>query len=257
MDPAQAPTPEPRPPTGITAAPPSAPVAPPDAAPVSFGKSPDASPLLAAWPPSAQLATAFLLGVTATLLVVHCITAGRGATRPTDLEDRGEVGYRVDLNRATLAELQQLPGVGPKRAQQIDRYRQTHGPFRSVAELRKVPGFGPATVERLRDFVTVSPPAREAQTVAVSVGVPNQRGGASKKEAALKGVRIDINRASATDLQRLPGIGPKLSQRIVDRRDRGAFRTVDELRQVPGIGAKTLERLRPYVTVGDDEDEPP
>jgi competence protein ComEA len=256
MDPAQAPTLEARPPTGITATPPAPPVAPPVVPPLPFAKAPDPSPWSAAWPRSAQLATAFLLGVTAALLTVHCFSAARDGARPADLENRDEVVYRVDLNRATLAELQQLPGVGPKRAEQIEAYRRTHGPFRSVEELRKVPGFGPAALERLRDLVTVGPLAREPQPAEVSAGAPKKRAGLSKKEAALQGVRIDINRAPVKELQRLPGIGPKLSQRIVDQRERGRFRTVDELRRVSGIGPKTLEKLRPYVTVGD-EGKPP
>jgi competence protein ComEA len=75
--------------------------------------------------------------------------------------------------------------------------------------------------------------------------------GLSKKELALKGVVIDVNRAPLAELQRLPGIGPKMSQRIVDERGKRPFATVAELRRVPGIGPKTLEKLRPYVTTGD------
>ncbi|MBI4400215.1 MAG: helix-hairpin-helix domain-containing protein [Nitrospirae bacterium] len=62
--------------------------------------------------------------------------------------------------------------------------------------------------------------------------------------------RLDLNRATVEQLQALPGIGEVLAQRIVERRQaRGSFRTVDELRDVKGIGAKKLERLRPLVTV--------
>ena len=50
-------------------------------------------------------------------------------------------------------------------------------------------------------------------------------------------------------MQKLPGIGPKLSQRILDERARGAFKSVEDLRRVPGIGPKTLEKLRPLVTI--------
>src|SRR5262249_31320664 len=150
----------------------------------------------------------------------------------------------------------QLPGVGPKRAEQIEAYRRTHGPFRSVEELRKVPGFGPVALERLRDLITVDPLAREPQPAEMPAGAPKKRAGLSKKEAALKGVKTAISRASGKELQRLPGIGPKLSQRIVDQRERGRFRTVDELRRVSGIGPKTLEKLRPYVTVGEEVKPP-
>jgi competence protein ComEA len=216
--------------------------------------APEKSPLLAAWPRSALVTIAFLLGVVAALLVWHCLSATGAGARPTDLERRGEIAYRIDLNQAPVAELEQLPGVGPKRAERIDAYRRTHGPFLSVEELRKVPGFGPVIQERLRDLVRVTPPQREPEHAAPPPApvTPKKRPGLSKKEAALQGAMIDVNRASLQELQRLPGIGPKMSQRIADERARSRFKTVDELRRVSGIGPKILERLRPYVTVGDN-----
>ncbi len=62
---------------------------------------------------------------------------------------------RVDLNRASLAELETLPGIGPSRAQAILAYRDRHGPFRDVAELVRVPGVGPHTLSRLAGRVAV------------------------------------------------------------------------------------------------------
>lgn len=58
---------------------------------------------------------------------------------------------------------------------------------------------------------------------------------------------IDVNHASTEELERLPRIGPALAARIVARRP---FASVDDLRRVPGIGARTLERLRPHVVAG-------
>ncbi len=64
-------------------------------------------------------------------------------------------------------------------------------------------------------------------------------------------LRIDINRAGAAELQRLPRIGPKTAERILAfRAAYGAFRSPDDLQQVKGIGPKTLERLRPHIYVG-------
>ena len=61
---------------------------------------------------------------------------------------------------------------------------------------------------------------------------------------------ININTATAEELQRLSGVGPVLAQNIIDFREtHGGFSSVDELINVPRIGAVTLERLRPLVTV--------
>jgi competence protein ComEA len=79
---------------------------------------------------------------------------------------------------------------------------------------------------------------------------PAKRKPQSKKEAALKAA-IDVNRASLQELQKLPGIGPKLSQRIVDERAKRPFKTPEDLRRVPGIGPKTMDRLRPLITTGE------
>lgn len=63
--------------------------------------------------------------------------------------------------------------------------------------------------------------------------------------------RIDVNTAGAAELQELPGIGPTLSERIVEYREtNGPFPTVDALTNVSGIGESTLEEIRPHVTVG-------
>ncbi len=63
--------------------------------------------------------------------------------------------------------------------------------------------------------------------------------------------KININTATAAELTALPGIGEVKAQRIVDyREENGAFVSVEQLTDVNGIGEKTLEKLRDYVTVG-------
>ena len=62
---------------------------------------------------------------------------------------------------------------------------------------------------------------------------------------------VNINTASETELQRVPGIGPAFAKRIVAmRRNAGPFKSVDDLRAVEGIGKKRLDKMRPYLTVG-------
>lgn len=63
---------------------------------------------------------------------------------------------------------------------------------------------------------------------------------------------IDVNAASLSELDLLPGIGPALGQRIIDYRgEHGPFEHVDELQEVSGIGPRTLDKMRPLVTLGD------
>jgi len=62
--------------------------------------------------------------------------------------------------------------------------------------------------------------------------------------------RVELNAASAAELQLLPGIGPTLAERIVaDRDDVGPFASVEELQRVPGIGPKTVAGLAPHARV--------
>jgi competence protein ComEA len=62
----------------------------------------------------------------------------------------------VNVNTATVAELELLPGVGPAKAQAILEARRERGGFKSVEELEDVKGIGPAALERLRPFARIS-----------------------------------------------------------------------------------------------------
>lgn len=67
-------------------------------------------------------------------------------------------GLLVNINTATLEELQQLPNIGPALAQAIIDYREAHGPFTSLEQLDDVPGIGPETYEALRPLITLGLP---------------------------------------------------------------------------------------------------
>ncbi len=61
---------------------------------------------------------------------------------------------------------------------------------------------------------------------------------------------VNINTASAAELARLPRIGEKQAQRIVDHRQQhGAFRRVEDLMEVKGIGEKLFQSLKPYLAI--------
>src|SRR5256885_16452715 len=63
---------------------------------------------------------------------------------------------RIDLNRADVAELTQLPGIGPVLATRIVQAREADGPFAAAADLHHVGGVSRRTIERLRRLVTVT-----------------------------------------------------------------------------------------------------
>lgn len=228
--------------------------APPSPAPAAGPES----ALQTAWPRSVQGATAGLLVLAVVLLACRSASYLGWRSQPTELTSGAGLTYRVDLNRAPRAELLLLPGVGAGLAQRIENYRQENSGFRSVEELRQVHGVGPALLERMRPWVCVTLDEEEEESEAAGRVLHDERLAgpvkvadlSSKKAAQLTG-RINVNRASAEELQRLPGIGKVLSERIVSERRKGLFKSTDDLRRVFGIGPKTLERLRPYVTTAD------
>jgi len=86
----------------------------------------------------------------------------------------------------------------------------------------------------------------EAQTPDASTGGGGSGGGSGDSG----GGKVNINTASASELDSLPGIGPTLAQRIVDyRTQHGPFHDVKDLLKVQGIGQKKFDELKDYVTV--------
>jgi competence protein ComEA len=201
--------------------------------------------VVTAWPRCAQWAGAFLLGGLVALLGVHALSYLKLGAQPSEIEPAPVITYRVDLNEARRAELLQLPGIGPSMADRIEAYRRKAGGFNQVNDLLKVPGIGPATLERVRPFVTVQG-SRAAAPEALENAKPLKT--AAAKPASSTDL-IDVNSATLAELQKLPGIGPKISQRIVDEREKRPFTSVADLRRVAGIGPKTLEKIKPFVVV--------
>jgi len=65
---------------------------------------------------------------------------------------------KIEINSATVEQLQEVPGIGPTLAARIIDFRKEHGPFERVEDLLNVQGIGVRTLERMRAFLTVEAP---------------------------------------------------------------------------------------------------
>lgn len=81
--------------------------------------------------------------------VVGPVSAGDGGTIG------GDTSGKIDVNTASLEQLETLPGIGPALAQRIIDFRTANGPFPSIDALDAVSGIGSSTLENIRDLITV------------------------------------------------------------------------------------------------------
>ncbi|KRL85553.1 ComE operon protein 1 [Lacticaseibacillus pantheris DSM 15945 = JCM 12539 = NBRC 106106] len=104
-----------------------------------------------------------------------------------------------------------------------------------------------------RDQENLSIPAKGEQAVSTTgdVAVVSGSGNGGSTNADAVGKQIDLNAATLADLQTISGVGPKRAQDIIDYRDQhGGFKSVDELKDISGIGDKIFADLEPHLMVG-------
>lgn len=140
----------------------------------------------------------------------------------------------MDVNAASLLELQTLPGVGPVIAQRIVDRR----PFATVEDLLHVNGVGHAKFSALAPLVAV---AREESSKPTD-----------KTDATLS--VVNINTATEAELISIRGIGPALAQRIIEARP---FYRQEDLLAVRGIGMSSYLKIRKQITVAQDQTTSP
>ncbi|HEY2761057.1 MAG TPA: helix-hairpin-helix domain-containing protein, partial [Pirellulales bacterium] len=135
----------------------------------------------------------------------------------------------VNLNKASETELEAVSGIGPTYARKIIKGR----PYKSIDDLSKA-GIPAATISKIRPLVTISDSVASQTTVAKPV-IPDAT-------PAL----LDINKATAEELQEVPGIGEAYSKKIVDNRP---YKSLDDLSKA-GIPAAVVEKVKSHLTVG-------
>lgn len=133
---------------------------------------------------------------------------------------------KMDPNNASFDDLCLLPGIGPQAAADIIAYRDSVGPFKYLDDLAEVRGIGRSMLERMAPYVTLD----------YKPHIP---------------LMININQASAQEMAALPTIGPNTAGDIIAyRQENGPFRSPEDIMNVKGIGRKTYEEIKNFITIG-------
>ncbi len=149
----------------------------------------------------------------------------------------GDIG-KVDINKADIETLTQLPGIGHVKAKAIIDYREKIGKFKSLDEITKVKGIGEKTLAKIVSYLEIA-----GDSIIIKSSLSTEE----EKEITKK---IDINNASLDELTLLIGIGEKKAQAIVKyREEMGNFKRIEDIMNVKGIGNSTYEKNKDKITV--------
>lgn len=115
----------------------------------------------------------------------------------------------------------------------------------------RAPGSVQLPISKVKGSSGPPPPAPGATPEALQADpAPNPDSEPTAPPSSSAARRININTATASELELLPGIGPAMASRIIEyRKTNGRFRNVEDLDDVKGIGPRTLEKLRPLIRV--------
>ncbi len=145
---------------------------------------------------------------------------------------------KYDLRTCTKEELQQIPRIGPSRAQTIIEYREQIG-FNSLKDIKQIKGIGDATFEIIKPYLIEFGEEEIPKSV--------------KKNTSLNHNKININIANIEELTQLPGIGPAKAKKIVQKREElDGFKSIEQITEVKGIGEKSFEKLKNNITIGEN-----
>jgi DNA uptake protein ComE-like DNA-binding protein len=173
-----------------------------------------------------KLSALFRGGALATVAAAMLLAAGLQQAAAAETK----AVTKLDLNKATPAELEKLPGIGPALSKKIIAGR----PYKSVDDLKKT-GISATEIRKLNSLVTIGPASAPAP-------VKDAKPLTKTTKAAL----VDLNKATPAQLEDLPGIGPALAKKIVAARP---YKTVKDLSKA-GISANEIHKLDSLVTVG-------
>ena len=154
--------------------------------------------------------------------------------------------FFFDPNTATVSDWLTL-GIKQRTAETIQKYIAKGGRFHEPEDLKKIWGLGKYDIDRLLPYVTIKKPAKEypeAQNKVYTEHAPFH--------AAKTIEKIDINLADTTAYIALPGIGSKLSKRIIAFREKlGGFYSIDQIGETYLLPDSTFQKLKAYLLTGN------
>lgn len=174
------------------------------------------------------------------------------------------VTFPLELNAASAAELEQLPHIGAVLAERITAYRDQIGGFSNREQLLEVEGIGEATLYEIYDLLyleneTFPEPEPEPAESPAPAEVPQPAETAppatEPPAAAAPAVTfpLDLNQATAAELEQIPEMQPELAEKIVAFRQQiQAFSSVYELLYVDGMTEAYFVQLRDYVQITEE-----
>lgn len=154
----------------------------------------------------------------------------------------------MNVNTATWSELLQIPGITETVAWNIVKHRELNGDYSSVDQLSNIKGIGKKSLEKIKSYVSLNSAkssgiekAAEAKITLLEKPIKNLN------------LKLDPNTATISELQALPGIGLKLANNIINKRENMVFLNAEDLLKVPGIGKKTFEKVAPFIEIRNEK----
>lgn len=172
------------------------------------------------------------------------------------------VTFPLELNAASAAELEQLPHIGAVLAERITAYRDQIGGFSNREQLLEVEGIGEATLYEIYDLLyleneTFPEPEPESEPAGAPAPAAEPQPAETVPPAAEPPAAVtfplDLNQATAAELEQIPGMQPELAEKIVAFRQQiQAFSSVYELLYVDGMTEAYFVQLRDYVQITEE-----
>jgi len=181
-------------------------------------------------------------------LMAYLVCLGINISEP--LNPRLEIQKKtlMNVNTATWSELLQIPGITEAVAWSIVKHRELNGEYSSVDQLSNIKGIGKKSLEKIKSYVSLN--SAKSSVIEKTAEAKNAFQEKPKKNLNLK---LDPNTATISELQALPGIGLKLANNIINKRENMVFLNAEDLLKVPGIGKRTFEKVAPFIEIQNEK----